>query len=262
MDRGNPMRRLKHQLTWGLLSLVLVSVFMNCSPSIQITDPSAVGSAGLSSTSGQTLSSLATKTQAILQAQCFSCHGVAASGGVTNITNLNHLQTSGLVVAGQPNSSSLLRSISEGRMPPGQPMNAADEKVIYDWIVALGGSSSGGGGIGAPGGPIAGGVVPTPTPPVVGGGGGGVVIEPTFTNVFNVVLQSRCLGCHQAGNAQAGVSYSNFTTTRQTVTAGNPNASALYTSIANNSMPRGGSALSAAEKELVRAWIAAGALNN
>lgn len=87
-----------------------------------------------------------------------------------------------------------------------------------------------------------------------------------------------CTGCHVAGGtadldltagnshaALVGVPASGYAANR--VTAGDPGSSVLYGKLADNGlyggpMPEGGPALSAAELELVRRWIADGAFDN
>ncbi len=70
-----------------------------------------------------------------------------------------------------------------------------------------------------------------------------------------------CLDCHGGNLTAAGVSYANYNATRGTVSANNPNGSALYTSIVNGRMPPGVQ-LSAQQSGAIRAWIEAGAPNN
>ncbi|MBK9304975.1 MAG: hypothetical protein IPM94_14150 [bacterium] len=87
-----------------------------------------------------------------------------------------------------------------------------------------------------------------------------------------------CTGCHFAGGtagldltadsshaALVGVPATGYAADR--VTAGDPDASVLFGKLAGNGlygglMPEGGPALSAPELELVRRWIAGGALDN
>ncbi len=252
------MRRLKHQISWAVLSIILITVFMNCGPSFQ------AGSAGSTTSSsatagGSSNTAVANQAKAVLQNRCASCHTSSGGGALSNITDLNHLVTNRWIIPGDPNNSPILRRTADGSMPPGQPLSNSEQTSLYNYVVSLGTSAGGGaGGIGAPGGPVAGGT-PTPTPTPVIGGGGGAVIAPTFTNVYNSILQPRCLGCH--GSA-GGYSYANFNATRQSVNVNNPAASRLYASVANNSMPRGSGPLTAAEKKLILDWITAGALNN
>lgn len=252
------MRRLKHQVSWVVLSLLLVSVFMNCGPSFQVAQKSfSSGSSSLAS------NATAVQAKAVLQNRCASCHTSAGSGSLSNIMDEAQLKSGGWVVPGNANNSPLVRRVFDGSMPPGQPLSNADQNLLLSWVNGMAAAATPtpipGGGIGSPGGPVAGGPTPTPSPTPVVGGGGGALIEPTFTNVYNSILLPRCVGCH--GSA-GGYSYSNYNNTLRSVNVGNPAASRLYASVNNGSMPRGSGALSAAEKKLILDWISLGALNN
>jgi hypothetical protein len=67
------------------------------------------------------------------------------------------------------------------------------------------------------------------------------------------ILQDNCSACHDwTGSYQTIVDSSR-------VTPGSPDKSPLYTMVASDAMPMGGTPLSVTQKNLLRAWIAAGA---
>lgn len=84
-------------------------------------------------------SELQQQALAILQQRCHTCHGAdgADEGGFDAVLDVKHLVERRLVVAGQPQSSPLLKRIVSGQMPVGDdPLPAAEVKVLTDWITA------------------------------------------------------------------------------------------------------------------------------
>lgn len=67
------------------------------------------------------------------------------------------------------------------------------------------------------------------------------------------MLQSTCSACHDWAATYEGI------TDPSRVTPGSPDKSPLYTRVADDSMPMGGTPLSVTQKNLLRAWIAGGA---
>jgi uncharacterized membrane protein len=74
-----------------------------------------------------------------------------------------------------------------------------------------------------------------------------------FTAVGEV-LGAHCATCHQWAGSYKGIA------DPSRVVASFPEKSLLYQVVASDRMPRSGAKLSAEEKALIRAWIAAGAL--
>lgn len=75
----------------------------------------------------------------ILKANCSGCHAGTLSngGGIGDVANVAHLVSNGLIVPGEPDSSRLLQSIANGRMPKGGPaLSASDQAVLRQWIRA------------------------------------------------------------------------------------------------------------------------------
>jgi mono/diheme cytochrome c family protein len=84
-------------------------------------------------------------------------------------------------------------------------------------------------------------------------------VSPTYSSISSVILSQGCTSCH--GGA-GGYSFDTYNHTIAAVSGSNPAGSALYTSMANGSMPKGGPTLSAAQLKAVSDWIQAGAQNN
>jgi mono/diheme cytochrome c family protein len=79
--------------------------------------------------------SLAGQAREILERSCASCHGQKSSGGLTNISNLEILVASGLIVPGSPEESLLYRRMLSNMPPPPAtlvPKNQSD--IIAEWI--------------------------------------------------------------------------------------------------------------------------------
>ena len=85
----------------------------------------------------------------------------------------------------------------------------------------------------------------SPTSPAVA-----TTADVTFTQV-NTVLQDRCKICHDTFVAYEGVV--------EYVSAGEADASKLYTMVLSDQMPQSGAPLSAAQKEMIKNWINEGA---
>jgi hypothetical protein len=67
------------------------------------------------------------------------------------------------------------------------------------------------------------------------------------------VLEASCSACHDWASSREGIA------NPARVTPGSPENSPLYTMVADDSMPMGGPPLPVTQKNLLRAWIAAGA---
>ena len=79
------------------------------------------------------------KALVILANNCASCHGTIPSGGVANITNVDHLIESGLIVPGRPEDSPLISSVESNLMPPSNPLQTGDKITLENWVLLLGG---------------------------------------------------------------------------------------------------------------------------
>lgn len=98
------------------------------------------------------------------------------------------------------------------------------------------------------------------------GGGGGTgkqgggegdkqdpVKTPGFTKIAEIFANNRCLQCHSAaGGNSGGINLETYASTF-------PNAGAIKSAVFGNFMPQGGPPLSQNDKDLVTAWVDAGA---
>jgi hypothetical protein len=98
----------------------------------------------------------------------------------------------------------------------------------------------------------------------------------SFSADIQPIFNARCAvsGCHVGPTAEGGcdlsegVSYAELVNVRaqnfpgQRVIPGSPNGSVLYLLVEGGSMPAIGGALTESQVELIRSWIAEGALDN
>src|SRR5882724_8860275 len=87
---------------------------------------------------------------------------------------------------------------------------------------------------------------------------------PDFEKQIAPILQSQCVICHGASAAQVGLRLHTKDAAMKSIVAGSPEASKLFRSIElpvgrAGAMPPGGPPVPAAQRELIRQWIAAGA---
>ena len=136
-------------------------------------------------------------------------------------------------------------------MPPGDPLSAKEREMVEDWILA-----------GAPdfeAEPEEPEPTPTPTPmptPTP------TPANATYTWVNNNIFKPRCVSCHGT-NGSAGYNFTSYTNTmKRGIRAGDGASSAVYLSVEYEIMPSGSPKLTAAQKDALKAWIDAGALNN
>lgn len=209
-------------------------LFQNCS--MVGAPPSTVNSASSTLSAQQVLES---KAFTVIKNRCAGCHQPGnAMGGIDYITNLDSLLYYRLVLPAEPQLSELYNVIQNGKMPPTGSLSTAESKAVYDWIAS--GITTG----------VA--AAPTPSP----------TLQSTFASINQLILAPKCLGCHNSASAQGGVSFSTYASTMNTVQAGNPNSSSLYTATSTGRMPRGSSMLTASELMAIQNWISSGAKNN
>lgn len=91
---------------------------------------------GVDSLSGVSLEASA---MAIFQSACVNCHTkTSGPGGVFNVTDPEHLVSSGLVIPGQPDTSPIFVSVSNGSMPLSAPALSGDQlQTLRAWINSL-----------------------------------------------------------------------------------------------------------------------------
>lgn len=202
---------------------------------------SGSGSDGSSLSSAQ----LEAKALKIIEKKCTSCHNTEIpSGQIDDLISRDSLLYYRLVIPGEPNLSDLYSVIKNGSMPPApnKPLTSAESQIIHDWI--LNGFTDSTGGITPPdNGPI-------------------TVLGPTFASIKALIINNKCLSCHNATTAQGGVNFSTYASTMNTVQAGRPEVSSLYTTTLSQRMPTGNNKLTGAELQAIQQWITNGAQNN
>lgn len=219
------------------LILFLTLMFQNCSMVSPPNSSSADGSFSASAIYEQ-------QALSILGAKCSGCHNQnIASGGISNITDVNYLLFYRLVIPGQPEISDIVRVIKDGSMPPSGPLSNADLEAISQWILKGFNDTTG---------------------VTVPGGGSSVLLE-QYSSLATKIFTPKCVGCHNANTRDGGVDLSSYNAVRNEVIPGNPAGSNLIMAVertGNNYMPQGGARLSADEISKMKLWIQNGAANN
>lgn len=137
-----------------LLGLIVITPFQNCGKpmraisNVDASSSSAPASDNTGSVSGtdpssgtsstiQAYQALRTQSLNIISNRCGACHVSASLGGIGQLTDVNHLISSGIVVVGDPAQSSLVTSITGGTMPPGTTLPATEVQALQDWISSM-----------------------------------------------------------------------------------------------------------------------------
>lgn len=84
-------------------------------------------------------SGFAAQAMRVLQVNCAGCHQNDAAGGITNIMNVDHLVSKGLVVMKDPGQGRLMGSIGAGTMPAAGSrltLSGADRVALSSWIAS------------------------------------------------------------------------------------------------------------------------------
>jgi mono/diheme cytochrome c family protein len=85
-------------------------------------------------------------------------------------------------------------------------------------------------------------------------------VSPTYSSISSVILQPVCVSCHNGG--AGGYNFDTYANTMQSVKAGQPLSSPLFTAVKTGRMPQGGNSLSMQQIQAISDWITAGAANN
>jgi uncharacterized membrane protein len=226
--------------------LIVLLITASCAPVHKTGDPSL--SNGLSvlpggASSASSVAAFTTTLKPILATNCSACHGASQVPKFAVADNqLSHdtLVNSGLVDFATPSNSRIVQKIKGGHNSISTQVSLDMQNQIAAWVAAL--ASTPGGGV----------VLPVPTP-----------LAANFKSISEKLLIPKCVGCHGATKADAGIRYDTYALTLSTVTAKNTSQSKLYTVSNSGSMPLGGiSRMTVSEVSVLAQWINAGALNN
>lgn len=191
---------------------------------------------------------LQTKALQVLQVNCSGCHGGANGlGGVTDILNVSHLISSGLIVPGNSTAGSIIADVTSGKMPlGGTALITTDVDALKNWIASMNTN-----GVGVPavgiGAPMA------------------IALGPTWTSLSANVFRPKCQSCHGAAAAHDGISYDTYAKALATggIKPGSHQQSEVYAATSSGSMPQSSyPKLTTDELQALAQWIDAGALNN
>lgn len=242
-ETGEDLTQIEKNILRSLASAWVVTSLLACGQGPLGADQQSNLSLG---TGPASANAFEVQAQIIIKNNCASCH--TASSGPLNIYNLgdaNHVVSTGLVVPGQPNQSTLYTAISGGVMPPSGALSASDQTVIQNWII---------------------GMAPSATTTTVPKSGGTTTTLPganiTFTSIEKNIFSKYCVSCHSMQNPGGGYAFDSYDGVLKGVDKTNPANSRVYTATTSGAMPRGAAPLSAAEEDALLKWIQKGALNN
>lgn len=223
--------------TLKLISLFLLvilsfsSLYQSCSP--------VHNEKSSSQTSQSSLAIYKQTLYPLVSGNCAACHGTQQNPlFAVNDPGSSHgvLLNSQLVNFPSPDQSLLVRKISGGHS--GIPVNLSNDlrSAITEWSRQLGSLDD-------------------QNDPSV---------KATFSYIHQNILAPKCLSCHHPGGRRPQTDYSNYSTTVSTgkLTAGDAQASQLYTQCFSQAMPLNGKILNASQLDALRDWINAGALEN
>ncbi|MCB0414783.1 MAG: hypothetical protein KDD50_10645 [Bdellovibrionales bacterium] len=213
--------------------LGLIYIFINVGCSAEHVDEGSI----------QSFSSdpaLEAKAMNVLRQKCSSCHGSASFGGVTNITKVSVLISTGLVVPGDATKGRLVGSIEDSSMPVSGNVSAIELNDIKSWINNGLKGNVGGGEIVPP--------VAVEPPPVFTG-------SPLQVSALNI-LNTNCVGCH--GEIGSG-GVSRITDVKGLLATGlivdkDASQGRLLASIREGSMPPSGP-LGASDLQTLEDWV-------
>lgn len=239
-------------INWRLLyvfvTFLLLLPFQNCSPNHQLGQNSApsqlLPSSGGTGVFDMNKSLMAyEKTLYPLTTQhCARCHGVnqqplhslpTASSAHDILLSFN------LVDLQSPGDSRLVQKIAGGHSSLPNSLSAQLEAAIAAWgndYIQQGGQFD----------------------------GEEPVLEARFSSIFQLIIQPKCLSCHNPSGSRPQEDFTDYFTTINsgTIEAYSANQSDFYETCVDGDMPRNGTPLSNEELSAIRSWIDAGALNN
>lgn len=183
------------------------------------------------------------QSTSILETNCTSCHGSVATGGLSDITNVDHLLGGKYILPGNANSSLIIQVVVNGSMPPGKPLTNAEIDTMKSWINSFTSANPN---------------EPPPAPP------GTMPLRATFTSI-NANILNRCIVCHSSSGIRPQSDFNSYAAVIASgkVIAGSSATSEMYTKTLNYSMPQGPyDKLSYAELAVLKTWIDSGAPND
>lgn len=192
----------------------------------------------------------------VLDDNCISCHNAKRAKGGVDLSSYKTMfgddDYGKIVDPGKPDNSDLYYDISNGDMPPrGDTLTKEEIDYVKRWIEQ--------GAIEKKVKKVNKGVLQLkaslPQTPA------------TYTNVLNLILNDRCVRCHNSRRNKGGVDLSTyqsvFGTSRHgnpVTVKGNPNASGIYVAVFNGDMPPRGDLLTQEEIDFIKRWIQEGAV--
>ncbi len=220
-----------------LFGAVCFTLFQNCSARHESWEASSLASINQVNTQ-LSIQAFEKNLQPIMLQNCAGCHGVNQQPlhSVSDAASAHDIIMSfGLVNIVDPSQSRLVTKISGGHAS--LPTTLSDEilNAIQAWADEIGNSA-----------------VPTGQ------------ITATFSSINELILQPKCVSCHNPTGIRPSEDYTDYVTTINTgkVVPFDAVQSELYTQCVSGEMPQDSTRLTDAELAAIRTWIDNGALNN
>lgn len=236
------------KLKLSTLIFVITSVifYQNCGSPEQSSES---GSSGRFNTNTiESLAAYETNLHDTLRVNCTSCHDdISPRMGDTD-TQVAHDQliNQGLVNLDSPIDSRIVSVVLSGHQNLTRLIGSQLRRGIENWTSALRLAQD----------------------PDDNGGGGDTgpepIVDPTFQSIYANILVPKCNKCHSPDGIRPREDYTSYNATINTgrVVRGNANASRMYRSCEDQTMPDDSSPLNSQQLGALRDWINAGAPNN
>lgn len=225
------------------VTLMITLAFQNCSPMHYALTASSSFENPILDPNDENFdpSIFETAAKGVLSQRCYICHDAAASqGGFGSIENTGTMIQQGLIVPGQANASLLYQVMNNGTMPLTGRLPETELEAIRLWInIGLAPKDSGKDDDSSD--------QEEEVPPIV-----------YYTELRQQVFQMECLSCHNS-TADGGIRLDRYNDALTTIIPGNPEASLLYDSVAQERMPKNRSPLSTEQRQMIYNWIRYGA---
>lgn len=247
-----------------IISIASLAVLASCSYPMGLV---GIGSEVMGDNDSASLMnpSLEPQAMAIIEQNCTGCH--TQTGGPANVYNLtdtNHLLTTGMLVPGDADASFLYTITQSDQMPPGGGVSQSDKDILRRWIA---GDSGGSTPTPTPTPSPSPTPIPTPTPSPTPSPTPTPTPTPTpvptvtYASLRASIFQPKCLACHTGSSAKAGVALDTYAgaTKTNSINKTTPTSSRIYVTTKNGSMPTSGAKLTADQYNSLLIWVQNGA---
>lgn len=174
----------------------------------------------------------------LIQPKCLACHG--AGSGLVNLDTFEKVKN---------NIARIQAAVQAGRMPPNNPLGENEKVLLTTWIDAGTPESvaTNATACNSNGGSDGGGVIPIP------------VLAPNYESISKMILEPRCLACHDAGSSLDFSTYTAIISHTDLFTSPAGEDGDFVEAVASGMMPpKKLPKLSPEEVDVIRQWVILG----